>query len=96
MSDQALAAGAASIPGPIADGDNDGWFWHRFLFIQAVTATIADGVNASCASVEYEIDSKAMRKWDVGAQSIVGVIEVTELGTASMEHNANTRMLFKT
>ena len=29
VTDRAIAAGAASIPGPITDGDDDGWFvWH--------------------------------------------------------------------
>ena len=91
----ALAAGVASLPGPQSDIDWDGWFWHQVAVVQSVTATIADGVNAASATFQYEVDSKAMRKWDQGAMILAGVIEVTELGTASMEHNADTRILLK-
>ena len=92
----AATLGVTALPGPLTDSDWDGWMWHKVLFCQSVTATIADGVNASSASVQYDIDSKAMRKWDQGAQLVIGMIETTELGTASMEHNASSRMLLKT
>ena len=59
VSDQALAAGAASLPGPWTDKNWGGWLvWmpiaHRYEFHSAVGALLA--------SVEQEIDSKAMRK----------------------------------
>ena len=95
FTDQAVAAGVASMPGPLTDADWDGWMWHAIHYVQVVTGTIADGVNAASASVGYEIDSKAMRKWDRGAETIAAVTEVTELGTGSIEHNAFTRMLVK-
>jgi len=95
ISDEQFAVGVTAIPDPIV-GDWDGWIWHQVGVVQAVTATIADGVNAASASWRYEIDSKAMRKWDASAQTLVGVISVSELGTASMEHNADTRVLLKT
>ncbi len=95
VTDQAVAAGSASIPRPITNRDWDGWLWHTVEYVNAVTATIADGANAVGALVRYEIDSKAMRKWDQGAESIVGVLEATEFGTATMRHRANTRMLLK-
>jgi len=92
----AATLGVTALPGPLTDRDWDGWIWHGFFFVQSVTATIADGVNASSASVAYVIDSKAMRKWDGGAEVLIGMTEVTELGTGSMEHNSDTRVLLKT
>ena len=92
---QAQVAGAALIPGPLTDMDWDGWMWHRMFTVQMLTATFADGVNAISAAFHYEIDTKAMRKWHEDSVAIVGMTEVTELGTATMNHNANTRMLLK-
>ena len=95
QTDQAIAAGAASVPGPITDLDWDGWLWHGIFFVQSATATFSDGVNAAGVSVHYVIDSKAMRKWDLGAEQVIGVTEVGEFGVATMEHHAISRMLLK-
>ncbi len=59
VSDQAVAAGIASIPGPFDDAEWDGWFvWRSFAMkIDSVTQT---GVFRS--SWTQEVDSKAMRK----------------------------------
>ena len=91
----ALAAGAGSLPGPVTEADWDGWLWHSYGQVQSTTATIADGVNASSASMVHEIDSKAMRKWDVNAMTLVGLIETVELGTAGMELVGHCRVLLK-
>ena len=41
VSDEAVAAGVASIPGPSADGDNDGWFAHQtFAMFSSQVATL--------------------------------------------------------
>jgi len=95
VSEQALTAGAGSIPGPLTDRDWDGWIWHKMGTIRAVTATIADGVNAVVSQWQFDIDSKAMRKWDSDADAIVGMLEVTEKGTATAELDADTRLLLK-
>jgi len=36
-----------------------------------------------------------MRKWNEDSMAVVGMLEVTELGTASMELQVRTRMLLK-
>ena len=60
VSDQAFAAGAASIPGPWTDPDWDGWFlWMAWAL--RVEFSDASGVNIP-ADVTQQIDSKAMRK----------------------------------
>ncbi len=60
VSDQAFAAGAASIPGPWSDSDWGGWFvWRSFSY--RFEFNDATGIMLP-SSVQYEIDSKAMRK----------------------------------
>ena len=55
VNDLALAAGAASIPGPITNDDDDGWFvWVPF----ARASSAADGFD----SQSFQFDSKAMRR----------------------------------
>ena len=53
--DRARAAGAGSIPGPITDGDDDGWFvWNPW------SQRLVSGAGAPSSNV-YQIDSKAQR-----------------------------------
>ena len=60
VSDLAIAAGVASIPGPATDASDDGWFvWQGFNQEGADTAV-------GHASVQYVIDSKAMRRIQEG------------------------------
>ena len=91
---RAVVAGAGSIPRPIQEADWDGWIYHRYWDVRAITATIADGVNAASASIGFEIDSKAMRKWSAN-ESLVGVFEVIESANATCELQAETRLLLK-
>ena len=96
VTEDAFAAGQASIPDPFSDSNSDIWLWHSIFDVRAITATIADGVNAySCVS-KIEVDSKAMRKNFDPEMVIVGITGVQESGTATAEINADTRMLFKT
>ena len=94
VTSEAFAVGVTVVPGPLTDNDWDGWFWHHVTGLRASTATIADGVNAVGAFVRVDIDSKAMRKIDVG-EVVMGIVEVIESGTATMEFNADTRQLIK-
>ena len=62
VNDVALAAGAASIPGPSTEASDDGWFvWRPFSQMGADTAT-----GAGRAGLLYEFDSKAMRTVEEG------------------------------
>ncbi len=61
VNEVALAAGAASIPGPVTDASDDGWFvWEGFTQITQLTVGVANA--AGTMSLLYEFDSKAMRK----------------------------------
>ena len=90
----AFVAGSAAIPGPFTEEDWDGWLWHSYFDVRAITATIADGVNAALVSQRMEIDSKAMRIFDED-MTLVGMFEVVESGTAVAELHASTRLLVK-
>jgi len=94
VTSEAFAAGIASVPSPVADADWDGWNYHQFFDVRAITATIADGVNAVSVYVRHAIDVKAMRK--ISSDDVyVGVIDVVEVGTATMVVNVDTRLLLK-
>ena len=90
----AFNVGVTAIPGPFTDANWDAWIWHSFFDVRAVTATIADGVNANAVSQRIEVDSKAMRRWDP-ADTMVWLVEGTESGTASCEFNGDSRILLK-
>jgi len=57
----AIAVGGTSIPGPINDLGFDGWLWHQFVPLDAVSLTAADE-QAITLNVRVEIDAKAMRR----------------------------------
>ncbi len=59
VNDLAIAAGAASIPGPVTDEDDDGWF----VWVPVMSAGAA--VNANDVG-RIEFDSKAMRRVEEG------------------------------
>ncbi len=98
VTNEAFAAGVASIPGPFNEPDWQGWFWHTYWHIvgTAAQSTGADiAINAQRGMQRIEIDSKAMRKWSAG-DTVVGVLEVgNEIGTVGASVSADTRMLIK-
>ena len=72
VTDTALAAGVASIPGPVTDANDDGWFvWESF--VQSSSAG-AGGNIAAWQGVHRPYDSKAMRKLPDGF-SVAIVVE---------------------
>ncbi len=76
VNDLALAAGAASIPGPITDLSDDGWFvWEGAPGLYGVTSQGA-ATNNSTQYGAVEFDSKAMRKIPEG----FGVAFMVEAG----------------
>ncbi len=60
VSDQAVAAGIASIPGPFTDAEWDGWFvWQAFAMHLQITSPVE---SFMIVDGRETIDSKAMRK----------------------------------
>ena len=94
-----VIAGAASVPGPITEQSWDGWlYWH---VVHMVTASPLDGgaasdrdqLNGFTAVQRLEVDSKAMRKLEF-EMSVFAVLEVVEIGTATLNWAFDSRALF--
>ena len=59
VSDLAVAAGAASIPDPVSDGSDDGWFVFQHIVASGSENTLGQFVSEP-------FDSKAMRRVEEG------------------------------
>ncbi len=82
--DIALAAGAASLPGPVSELDDDGWLvWQGFA--QEVTFATAVGFD-SVGGRWYNFDSKAMRRVEEG----YGLAMMIENKSASIAFQVST------
>ena len=91
VSNDAAAVGITAIPDPIADMDWDGWFYHRFFDVHS--PGVFDGADQS-NSIQFEVDSKAMRKVGVN-DTVVVTLEAVETGAASMSVFFDSRILLK-
>ena len=91
VSENAFGVGVTAIPAPLADVAWNGWLVHRFFNVKGVSATLEDGPGASA---RYEIDSKAMRKFKA-TDVLVGVLEVIEFGTETIQATVRVRTLVK-
>ncbi len=81
VSDIAIVAGAASIPGPVTEAQDDGWYvWQPFL-----AGNASNGVNPDHKNPQqyFEWDSKAMRRIEEG------------FGVAVMIENASSIHAFR-
>ena len=79
VSDAAIAAGAASIPGPITDADDDLWMYWR-SFQGSVTVGAIAGDVVTLAQLEHT-ESKAMRRIQEGQQLAI-MAEAQSTGVA--------------
>ena len=91
VSDQAAAAGIASIPGPMSNPEWDGWFTYA-MFANSFEVGSGVGFDPKFANV-LRIDSRAMRKVSTN-ESIVGVYEAGANSLGS-EVLVNQRLLLK-
>ena len=93
--DAAFAVGITALPTPLSDLE-DQWLYHRFFSLHAMAAYAAAGYasDSGSATLQWDIDSKAMRKLTIG-DTLVAVIEVVERGTAVADVWLQTRMLLK-
>ncbi len=83
VNDIALGVGAASIPGPVTDADDDGWFvWEPILQVSEADEGAADG--AATGFVGQRFDSKAMRRVEEG----FGVALMVENSSSAFSMNA--------
>jgi len=88
--DQAVAAGGASLPGPIADPDAD-WLWHQYvpMSARALTAYAGDAIGLNA---RVEIDSKAMRRGTTNQQTVL-IGELSSGQFSSVIAHAGFRLL---
>ena len=73
VSDEALAAGVVSIPGPATDGGNDGFFCHQTF------AMFSQQVNTMPISSHWDFSSKGRRVLQEG--SVIAVVIENDHGT---------------
>ncbi len=88
VSDQAVAVGVTAVPTPIIDMASDLWFVHQTYMAQNSSL-----VDVSKDARYITIDSKAMRKVDIG-QDIVVVAEFSGAGSGQVLTSGG-RMLIK-
>ena len=87
VSDQAFAAGAASIPGPWTNSSWDGWFlWQPVTYFFEVTTDIGRLVFP-----QFTLDSKAMRKVEANET----IVTMFESQGPAVSVSAPTRLLIK-
>ena len=84
--------GVSAVPAPLDDIGWDGWFFHTQGALKSPSGTIAD--MGSDRTLRVPIDSKAMRKLH-GTDIIIGVLQVVEVGVATMHAELRTRLLDK-
>ncbi len=93
VNDIALAAGAASIPGPNTDRDDDGWFVWEGVANETILKD-ATGIQQPALSM-IEFDSKGMRRIEEGfsvammfenASASTGIVSMISLSLYSTRH----------
>ena len=89
VSDQAVAAGVAAVPTPVTDMGSDLWFVH-----QNYSGRESSTVDVSEPGNRISIDSKAMRKVDIGQDIVVVAENDTNVGAGQILFSAG-RMLIK-
>ena len=88
VSATAVATGITAIPGPFTDADWAGWYVHQFT---GGVWDVGSDIGAQYAQIQWEIDSKAMRKVS-GDEALVFVYEF-RLGSVNVL--SHVRQLFK-
>ncbi len=89
VSEEAFAAGAASIPRPFDDSNWGGWFvWQSF--VRTLEFVDASGFDAQ-AAWNWQVDSKAMRK--IGSNDII--VMMAESQQAAFAIAMHVRLLLK-
>lgn len=100
VSTQAATIGSTAVPGPIAEDDWDGWLFYEHIqcvapaALNSGVASDLDQLAPVTATQVITIDSKAMRKVKEN-DALLGIFELTEVGTATLRFAGGMRMLFK-
>ena len=92
-SDDAITAGAASLPSPSDDLDAE-WLWHGFFPLRSITGVQSDIVGGQV--IQREIDSKAMRKFKGNQQLAIVADSVISSGASTFDVQGGVRVLIAT
>ena len=88
VSDEAFAAGVASMPEPFNDADWSGWFvWRSFSY----DIEFSDATGVGFLNWDFEVDSKAMRKLGPNETAVL----IAESFTGAFRVSSPLRMLVK-
>jgi len=90
VSDQAVAAGVASVPTPATEGASDLWLMHQYFHAPMV---FVSGVGVHNLAFQYQIDSKAMRK--VSEDETMIVVVENSSSAHAMDFAIDIRVLAK-
>jgi len=91
-SSDALAAGTASLPGPLSDIENDWFVWEPFNFLPR---TATEGENFITHTVRRTFDSRGMRKLKFGDALVPMVEFIGDVGGTVMTGSVSYRQQFK-
>jgi len=91
VSDQAVSVGVTAVPTPITELGSSLWFVHRLMFGES--NSLIDLVKPQ---LNVAIDSKAMRKVEVGSDIVVVIENASVGGSGGAIILTSGRMLIKT
>ena len=91
---RALAAGVASLPTPGTDTGSD-WLWHKDVPLGVRGSLGADSESLGAHVARFEIDNKAMRKFEPNEVLVIVFENVALVGTQSTQITVAMRFLFK-
>ena len=90
--EEAVVAGIASVPTPIADSDWDGWIYWTPYSVRSIDAAAASVGGGFPFGVDYEVDTRAMRKLRLG-DTIYASVESVISGTPVARMQFDSRVL---
>ena len=93
VTNEAFAIGQTALPGPLDEADWGGWMYYRFFDLHEGEGA-AVNVNG-LSSLQFEVDTKAMRKWEGNSETLVAMLQVVEKTAATMETWFDSRILVK-
>jgi len=91
VSDQAVGVGITAVPHPVSDLGSSLWFLNQLLFSEANTVT-----DRTTPVRNYQLDSRAMRKVEVGSDIVVVVENISLGGSGGSIFTLGGRILIKT
>ena len=94
VSADAFAVGVTAVPNPLGDFDWPGWMYHWFYDLHAATSTITDSLVNGLGSIQFEVDSKAMRKIGLN-EVLMANLETVEDPASGMSVFFDSRVLLK-